>query len=146
MKFATFDTSRPSQAGASIWQLAQTFWVGGLVLLHLAILTVLDQTGLIPLLIHGFVGIPGALLVGFAGLCAVMQLAVLIRIERASSIWRDVRGLLLLVALVSAISYYGLRYWLPDAVHWLLMSYLFLGLAGLLLVLQPVPGRGSRAR
>ncbi|MGV6396744.1 MFS transporter [Pseudomonas caspiana] len=146
MKSATFNSSRPFLAGASIWQLTQTFWVGGLVLLHLAILTVLDQTGLIPLLIHGFVGIPGALLVGFAGLCAMMQMAVLIRIERASSIWRDVRGRLLLVALFSAISFYGLRHWLPDAVHWLLMSYLFLGLAGLLLVLQPVPGRGNRAR
>lgn len=128
------------------WQLSQMFWVGGLVLLHLAILTVLDQTGLVPLLIKGFVGIPGALLVGFAALCAMVQMVVLIRIERVSSVWRDARGLLLLVALFSAVSYYGLRHWLPDAVHWLLMSYLFLGLAGLLLVLQPVPGRGNRAR
>ena len=122
------------------------FWVGGLVLLHLGILTVLDQTGLVPLLINGFVGIPGALLVGFAALCAMVQMAVLVRIERVSSIWRDVRGQLLLVALFSAFSYYGLRLWLPNAVHWQLMSYLFLGLAGLLLVLQPVPGRGDRAR
>jgi len=122
------------------------FWVGGLVLLHLAILTVLDQTGLVPLLIKGFVGIPGALLVGFAAVCAMVQMAVLVTIERVSSIWRDVRGQLLLVALFSALGYYSLRLWLPSAVHWQLMSYLFLGLAGLLLVLQPVPGRGDRAR
>jgi len=128
------------------WRLSQMFWVGGLVLLHLAILTVLDQTGLVPLLIKGFVGIPGALLVGFAAVCAMVQMAVLVRIERVSSIWRDVRGQLLLVALFSALGYYSLRLWLPSAVHWQLMSYLFLGLAGLLLVLQPVPGRGDRAR
>ena len=128
------------------WRLSQMFWVGGLVLLHLAILTVLDQTGLVPLLIKGFVGIPGALLVGFAAVCAIVQMAVLVRIERVSSIWRDVRGQLLLVALFSALSYYSLGLWLPSAVHWQLMSYLFLGLAGLLLVLQPVPGRGDRAR
>jgi len=132
--------------GAIIWQLAQTLWVGGLVLLHLALLTVLDQTGLAPLLIHEFANFSGAVLVGFAAVCALLQVAVLVSAEGISSVWLDLRGQLLLIALLASTSYFGLRYWLPDALHLQLVSYLVLGLSGLLLVLQPVPGRSSRAR
>jgi hypothetical protein len=129
-----------------IWQLAQMFWAGGMVLLHLAMLTVLDQTGLAPLLIKELTGHSGAVLVGVATLCAVLQLAVLVSFERFSGVWRDLRGQLLLVAILSAGSYYGLRHWLPEAVSWQLLSYLALGASGLLLVLQPVPGSRTRAR
>jgi hypothetical protein len=132
--------------GAIIWQLTQTLWVGGLVVLHLAMLTVLDQTGLAPLLIHEFANFSGVLLVGFAALCALLQLAVLVSAERISSVWLDLRGQLLLIVLLASGSYFGLRHWLPDALHLQLLSYLVLGLSGLLLVLQPVPGRSDRAR
>jgi hypothetical protein len=117
-----------------------------MVLLHLAMLTVLDQTGLAPLLIKELTGYSGAVLVGVATLCAVLQLAVLVSFERFSGIWRDLRGQLLLAAILSAGSYYGLRHWLPEAVSWQLLSYLVLGASGLLLVLQPVPGSRTRAR
>jgi hypothetical protein len=146
LKSATFDSSCPLSAGALIWQLAQMFWAGGMVLLHLAMLTVLDQTGLAPLLIKELTGHSGAVLVGVATLCAVLQLAVLVSFERFSGVWRDLRGQLLLVAILSAGSYYGLRHWLPEAVSWQLLSYLALGASGLLLVLQPVPGSRTRAR
>jgi hypothetical protein len=146
LKSATFDLSRPFPAGAIIWQLAQTLWVGGLVLLHLAMLTVMDQTGLAPLLIEEFASLSGALLVGFAAVCALLQLAVLVTLGRLSSVWRDARGQLLLLALAASASYFGLRQWMPDALQWQLMSYLVLGVSGLMLVLQPVPKRGGRAR
>ncbi|MFJ4143988.1 MFS transporter [Pseudomonas sp. NPDC089734] len=137
---------RPLPAGAIIWQLAQTLWVGGLVLLHLATLAVLDQTGLAPLFIDQFANRASALLVGFAAACAVLQLVVLVRAERVSSLWLDLRGQLLSTALLSSAVYYVLRHWFAEALHWQLLSYLVLALSGLLLVLQPVPGRGRRAR
>ncbi|MEB0017666.1 MFS transporter, partial [Pseudomonas sp. RTB3] len=119
-----------------IWQLAQTLWVGGLVLLHLAMLTVLEQTGLAPLLIDEVASLSGTLLVAFAGFCAVLQMVVLIQTERLSSLWLDVRGQLLLIATLASASYYVLYQWLPDAVRWQLLSYLMLALSGLLLVLS----------
>ncbi|WP_231667895.1 MFS transporter [Pseudomonas quasicaspiana] len=146
LKSATFEASRPFSAGALIWQLAQTFWVGGMILLHLAMLTVLDQTGLAPLLIKELAGQSGALLVGGAASCAALQMAVLLGVERFAGIWRDVRGQLLFVAILSAVSYFSVRLCLPGAVSWQLMSYLVLGVSGLLLVLQPAPGSSTRAR
>ncbi|MDU8360426.1 MFS transporter [Pseudomonas syringae group sp. J309-1] len=146
LKSATFEASRPFSAGALIWQLAQTFWVGGMILLYLAMLTVLDQTGLAPLLIKELAGHSGALLVGVAASCAALQMAVLLGVERFAGIWRDVRGQLLFVAILSAVSYYSFRLWLPGAVSWQLVSYLVLGVSGLLLVLQPAPGSSTRAR
>lgn len=115
-------------------------------LLHLAMLAVLDQTGLAPLMISELTGVPGAVLVGVAALCAILQSSVLLSCKRFTEIWRDLRGQLLLVAILSAGSYYGLRHWLPEAVSWQLLSYLVLGVSGLLLVLQPTPGGSARAR
>lgn len=132
--------------GAIIWQLTQTLWVGGLVLLHLATLAVMDQTGLAPLLIDEFANLSGALLVGFAGGCVLLQVAVLIKVEGLSSLWLDLRGQLLSIALLAVAGYFALKHWLPDALHWQLLSYLVLALAGLLLVVQPVPRRNGRAR
>lgn len=132
--------------GAIIWQLTQTLWVGGLVVLLLGLLAVLDQTGLAPLLIHEFANFSGAVLVGFAAVCAMLQMAVLVGADGISSMWLDLRGQLLLVALLASVSYFGLRHWMPDALHLQLWSYLVLGLSGVLLVLQPLPGRSSRPR
>lgn len=145
-KSAISNSCRPYRAGAIIWQLAQTLWVGGLVLLHLAMLTVLEQTGLAPLLIDEVASLSGTLLVAFAGFCAVLQMVVLVQAERLSSLWLDVRGQLLLIATLASASYYVLYQWLPDAVRWQLLSYLMLALSGLLLVIQPVPGGSGGAR
>ena len=43
---------QPLRAGAISWQLAQTFWVGGLWLLHFVMLPALEKMGLAPLLIE----------------------------------------------------------------------------------------------
>ena len=109
-------------------------------------LTVLEQTGLAPLLIDEVASLSGTLLVAFAGFCAVLQMVVLIQTERLSSLWLDVRGQLLLIATLASASYYVLYQWLPDAVRWQLLSYLMLALSGLLLVIQPVPGGSGGAR
>lgn len=146
LKSATFRVSRPFSTGVLVWQLAQTFWVGGMVLLHLAMFAVLDQTGLAPLLINELTAHSGILLVGIAVSCALVQLTVLARFERVAGVWRDLRGQLLLVAILAAVSYYGVRLWLPEVVSWQLLSYLVLVVCGLLLVLQPAPGGSARAR
>ena len=109
-------------------------------------LTVLEQTGLAPLLIDEVANLSGTLLVAFAGFCAVLQMVVLVQAERLSSLWLDVRGQLLLIATLASASYYVLYQWLPDAVRWQLLSYLMLALSGLLLVIQPVPGGSGGAR
>ncbi|EXF45996.1 transcription elongation factor GreA [Pseudomonas sp. BAY1663] len=44
--------SPPPRAGNISWQLAQTFWVGGLWLLQFVVLPALDKIGLAPLLIE----------------------------------------------------------------------------------------------
>ena len=85
------------------------------------------------------------LLVGFAAFCALLQGVVLMQAEGAGSLWRDMRGQLLLTVQVMAASYLGVHYGWPDALRWLSFSYLVLALCGLLLVLQPVPGMSGRA-
>jgi hypothetical protein len=68
----------------------------------------------------------------------------LIRAERLASLWRDMRGQLLLVVVAMAGSYFGVRQWLPEVGQWLMFSYLVMAFCGLLLVLQPVPDRLRR--
>lgn len=138
---------QPLRAGAIGWQLAQTFWVGGLWLLHFAMLPALAKLGLAPLLIDEIAGTLSQLLVGFAAFCAVFQALVLIQAERLPSLWRDMRGQLLLTVLLMAAAFFAVREWMPGAERWLLFNYLVLALCGLVLVLQPVPGaENARAR
>ena len=129
-----------------LWQLTQMLWVGGLWLLHIGLLPVLGQIGLAPLLIDDIGGILGALLVAFSAACLVLQVLVLIQYEGLASVWRDIRGQLLLMALYACAMYFGVRMLWPEAQRWQLFSYLVLGFSGLVLVLQPVPGWGGRAR
>ena len=58
-------------------------------------------------------------------------------------LWRDPRGQLLLAVLAMALVYFAVRALAPEALRWLLFNYLVLALCGILLVLQPVPGRGA---
>lgn len=117
------------RAGAISWLLAQTFWVGGLWLLQFVVLPALAKTGLAPLLI------------GFAGFCAVLQALVLVSSHGPRSLWRDLRGQLLLAVALLCLVYFLVRGLAPEAVRWLLFNYLAVAMCGLLLVLQPVPGR-----
>ncbi|OLF55814.1 MFS transporter [Pseudomonas chlororaphis] len=129
-----------------LWQLTQMLWVGGVWLLHVGLLPVLDRIGLAPLLIEEIGSVLSMLLVGFSAVCVVLQMLVLVRAEGLASLWRDMRGQLLLMALYACAMYFVVRIGLPDAERWQLFSYLILGFSGLLLVLQPVPGWGGRAR
>ncbi len=131
---------QPLSAAAVTWQLAQTFWVGGLWLLHFVLLPALGKYGLAPLLVDEAGKALSGLLVGFSAFCAVLQLLVLAQGVRLDSLWRDPRGQLLVATLLLAMGYLAVRHWLSDASRWLLFNYLVLALCGLLLVLQPIPG------
>ncbi|MGJ7513942.1 MFS transporter [Pseudomonas baetica] len=129
-----------------LWQLAQMLWVGGLWLLHIGLPPVLGRIGLAPLLIDEIAGMSNALMVGFAAACVIFQALVLLQAEGLASLWRDVRGQLLLMALYASAMYFAVRIGWPDAMRWQVFSYLVLGFSGLVLVLQPVPGWSGRAR
>lgn len=141
MSKSVISKRQPQRAGAASWQLAQTFWVGGLWLLHFVMLPSLEKIGLAPLLIETIGAALNPLLVGFAAFCALLQALVLIQAEGVRSLWRDMRGQLLLVVLGMALAYFAVREWQPDAVRWLQFNYLVLALCGVLLVLQPLPGQ-----
>ena len=132
---------QPSRAAAVSWQLAQTLWVGGLWLLQFVILPAIGQVGLAPLLVQEIATRLVPLLVGLTAVCVALQAFALLRSEGLSSLLRDIRGQLLLTVAAMALSYFAvLRYW-PDAERWLRFSYLVMAFCGLLLVLQPVPGK-----
>ncbi|WP_298183537.1 DUF4149 domain-containing protein [uncultured Pseudomonas sp.] len=136
-----FVISKPGSrdAGAISWLLAQTLWVGGLWLLHFMLLPAITKIGLASLLVEEISNALRPLLIGLAAVCAGLQVLVLIRAERLTSLWRDARGQLLLVVVLMAGSYFAVRELLPGAELWLLFSYLVMAFCGLLLVLQPVP-------
>ncbi len=146
MKFVTSERRRPLRAGAVLWQLAQMLWVGGVWLLHIGILPALGLIGLAPLLIDEIDGFLSVLLVSFAAACVTLQVLVLIKAEGMESLWRDIRGQLLLMALYACAMFCGVHIWLPEALRWQLFSYLVLGFAGLVLVMQPAPGWSGGAR
>lgn len=135
---------QPPRAGAISWQLAQTFWVGGLWLLHFVMLPALERIGLAPLLVETINAALSPLLIGFAGFCVVLQALVLTQAEGLASLWRDLRGQLLLVVLGMTLVFFAVRHWQPGAERWLLFNYMVVALCGLVLVLQPLPGRSSR--
>ena len=145
-KFATSEGWRPLRAGAMLWQLTQMLWVGGLWLLQVGLLPVLGRIGLAPLLIDEIADTLNALIVGFAATCLIFQALVLIKAEGLVSLWRDIRGQLLLMALYACAMYFAVRFGWPDAVRWQAFSYLVLGFCGVVLVLQPVPGWSGRVR
>jgi hypothetical protein len=137
----------PYRAGAVTWQLAQTFWVGGLWLLHFVVLPGLREIGMAGLLVDEVSAQLKPLLVGFALVGGVLQLLVLLQAEGVMSCWRDFRGQLLVAVLVLAGAYFALLQWAAQAAWWLQFSYLLLAFCGLLLVLQAIPSNAAiRAR
>ncbi|WP_333908337.1 DUF4149 domain-containing protein [Pseudomonas aestuarii] len=124
--------------------MAQTFWVGGLWLLHFLVLPAIAKLGLAQLLVEEIASAVRPLVVGLAGFCAVLQAVVLIRAEHLASLWRDMRGQLLLTVLVMATSYFGVRHFYSAGGLWLMFSYMVMAFCGLLLVLQAVPGSSKR--
>ncbi|MBJ2219287.1 MFS transporter [Pseudomonas sp. MF7453] len=129
-----------------LWQFSQMLWVGGLWLLHMGVLPVLGLIGLAPLLIDEIDRLLSAWLVGFAAACVLLQALVLVKAEGLESLWRDIRGQLLLMSLYACAMFCVVYIWLPQALRWQLFSYLVLGFSGLVLVMQPAPGWSGRAR
>ncbi len=145
-KSNTSDGRRSFAAAPVIWQLTQVFWVGGLWMLHFGLLPALGKVGLAPLLIEDIGSLMASLLVAFAAFCAGVQVMVLVQAQGLASLWRDMRGQLLLMVMLACVAYFALRVGLPQELRWQLFCYLVLGLTGLLLVMQPVPGRARKAR
>ena len=85
-------------------------------------------------------------LVSFAAACVTLQELVLIKAEGLKSLWWDIRGQLLLMALYACAMFCVVHVWLPQALRWQLLSYLVLGFSGLVLVMQPAPGWSGGAR
>lgn len=129
------------RAGTISWQLAQTFWVGGLWLLQFVMLPALAKIGLAPMLIEEIGSSLRPLLVGFAAFCVVLQAVVLIQLGGLRSLWKDLRGQLLLTILLLAASFFAVRAGVVQSPCWLVFSYLVIGMCGLILVLQAAPGR-----
>ncbi|MCO6060139.1 DUF4149 domain-containing protein [Pseudomonas sp. MOB-449] len=136
----------PFWAGAIAWQLAQTFWVGGLWLLHFVMLPALDRIGLAPMLVEEVAASLRPLLVAFAGFCALLQALLLVQSAGFSRFWRDGRAQLLAAALTLAAVFLLVRFWKPEALYWLSFSYLSLAFCGLLLVIQPMPAKRVEGR
>ncbi|MES2818644.1 MAG: DUF4149 domain-containing protein [Pseudomonadota bacterium] len=136
--------------GAACWSLAQTFWVGGLWLLHAVVLPMLDRSGLAPLLVQEAGDLLRPMLVGLTLGCAVLQLLVLTQAVGLSGLAHDTRAQLLVTVLALGAGYLVLGYWLDQATWWLQFLYLALAACGLLLVMQPIPDveaiRARRAR
>ncbi|AVK02985.1 putative membrane protein [Pseudomonas paraeruginosa] len=109
------------------------------------VLPALGKTGLAPLLVETVAAALTPLLIGFAGFCAVLQALVLVSSHGPMSLWRDLRGQLLLAVVALSLAYFLVRGMAPDAARWLLFNYLAVAMCGLLLVLQPVPGRDEES-
>lgn len=140
-KSATYKPRQPSRASAVSWQLVQTLWVGGIWVLQFIVLPAVEQAGLAPLLVQEIAARLMPLLVGLAAVGVALQALALLRVEGLASLLRDVRGQLLLTVAAMALSHFAaLHYW-PGAEYWLRFSYLVMAFCGLLLVLQPVPGK-----
>lgn len=129
------------RAAVISWQLAQTFWVGGLWLLQFVMLPALAKMGLAPLLVDDIAATLRPLLVGFAAFCVVLQAMVLVQVGGLRSLWLDLRGQLLVSVLLLAASYFAVQAGLAGSGYWLVFSYLAMGLCGLILVLQVAPSR-----
>lgn len=138
--------SRPSRAAEISWQLAQTFWVGGLWLLHFVMLPAIVKLGLASLLVEEIRATLSPLLLAIAAVAVLLQAWVLAHAEGLASLWRDVRGQLLLTVLVLVVSFFVIRSLEADMQRWLVFNYLLVAVCGLALVLQPLPGRSAIER
>jgi hypothetical protein len=134
---------RPGRALQGAWRLAQTCWVGGLWLLHFVILPAIGKVGLVPLLVEEIRSALTPLLLLIALAAMLVQALLLIWGEGLSSLWRDYRGQLLLAGSALVAVYFSVLGLQLEAPRWLVFNYLMVAVTGLVLVLQPSPGRRS---
>lgn len=125
--------------------LLQTLWVGGIWTLHFLVLPGLASVGLASLLIEEVARTLVPQMVGITLGAVLLQAVLLVRRCGVPALWRARSGQLLLAVLVVSLAFMvSLVYW-PQALRWQLFCYLLLAFFGVLLVLQPVPGKAMAA-
>lgn len=130
--------TRPAPRGGRVaWQLAQTLWVGGVWVVHFVLLPALDRFGLAALLVNEIGAFMRPLMIGFAAVCALLQLLVA-GVALGARCWRDLRGQLLLLVLLACTVFFVARGF-AGGEYWAMFAYLVVAFAGLVLVLQPRP-------
>lgn len=135
------DELRPASPAVMLgWPLLQMLWVGGLWALQFMLLPALEQYQLAPMLVHGLVDYLRQLVVGVALVASLLQAVLLVRVHRFNSLWRELRGQLLLACVLLAAVYLAVAALGMAAERWLTFNYTVLALLGLMLVMQPVPG------
>ncbi len=113
-------------------------------MMHFVLLQVLEKIGFASLLVQEVAEYMRPLLIGLALVCVLLQLLVLKQTMPLRRLLQDSRGQLLLAALILSSGFFiSLEFW-PAAQYWLVYSYLAVGMCGLLLVLQPIPGRDTQ--
>ncbi|HZJ91937.1 MAG TPA: DUF4149 domain-containing protein [Thiopseudomonas sp.] len=107
--------------------------------LHFVLLKALEQLGFADALVREVEQYTRSVVVGLALVCIVLQWLVLMQALPLKKVLKDIRGQLLLVALILSSAFLLMQAIVPSAEYWLRYSYSVLGLSGLLLVVQPVP-------
>jgi hypothetical protein len=109
--------------------------------MHFVLLQALEKLGFASLLVQEVAHYTRPLLVGLALVCVLLQLLVLKQAMPVRQLVKDLRGQLLLAVLLLTCSFFLTQKIWPAAQYWLIYSYLAMGMCGVLLVLQPIPGR-----
>nr|WP_231701603.1 DUF4149 domain-containing protein [Halopseudomonas xinjiangensis] len=110
-------------------------------MLHFVLLPALERFGLAPFLVEEIGGFMRPLVACFAGICALLQ-ALICWNALGSRWWRDSRGQVLALVLLSAGVHLVASWWLA-ADYWGMFSFLLLCFAGFVLVLQPRPDESA---
>lgn len=119
-----------------------TFWVGGLWLLYFVFMPALEHYGLAPLLRQELGEKLLRIMLGFAAVCMLLQLLVLLA-GRGQRLLADLRMQALLAGLLLVGGFF-LGPWLGlESRNWALFCYLATAACGLVLLLQPEPGRSD---
>lgn len=133
--------SRTSDLPASLWQLAQVLWVGGLWGVQVLMAPALERSSLAELLRRDVLDAANAWAVTFALWGIGVQLVILGWRSGAKALLRDRRAQLLWLALAAALAWMGFASaGLPPS-RLGAVPIVALGTAGLLLVLWPAPTR-----
>jgi predicted membrane-bound spermidine synthase len=109
-------------------------------LLYFVLLPALEHYGLAPMLRDELATSLLPLMLGFAGLCGLLQALVLVQVCGWRSLWRDLRGQVLLATLLLVAGYFAATGLGLVGARWQAFCYLAAGACGLVLLLQLVPG------
>lgn len=130
------------RGGRIAWQLSQTFWVGGVWMLHFVLLPALEKFGLAPLLINEIASFMRPLIMGFAAVCAALQLLV-VWATLGRGVLRDLRAQLLALVVLVVAGFFAVAP-MANSPYLQLFGYLIVAFAGLILILQPRPDETGR--